>query len=187
VELNKAICGDDPQCVEELEKLPSFLQELDQIAHKLDLGPVGKPPFLMNMDLQRAREQACRYVPEEFVDYLIRRALFLRYGGGEEAGGCRVCGVPASLVVLRREDTGIFDRYRGYARCVCGSAWPFTLWKCPNCGVEGAGNFDVYILKEGRLLRCKQCGYLFGEVEETPDVQTLHVKFLLLFAKLRSF
>jgi len=184
VDLDKAICGEDKQCVEELRKLPSFLQEVDQIAQTLDFGPVDKSPFFVNIDLRRARDSSRRYVPEEFVDYLIRRSLFFHYGGGEDGGRCRVCGVPASLVVLRREDTGIFDRYRSYARCVCGSTWLFALWKCPNCGVEGRENFEVYMLREGRLMKCKQCGYLFGEVEETPDVQTLHVKFLLLLARL---
>jgi FdhE protein len=184
VELNRAICGDDPQCRGELEKLPSFLKQLDHIAQKLDFGPVGESPFFAHVDLRRARDVAHRYVPEEFVDYIIRRSLFFRYGGGEDGGRCRVCGVPASLVVLRREDAGIFEGYRAYARCVCGSTWPSMPWRCPNCGVEGRENFEVYLLKEGRLLRCVRCGYLFGEVEELGELQALHVKFLLLITKI---
>ena len=183
MELNRAICGDDPQCRGELEKLPSFLQQLDHIAKKLDFGPVGGSPFFAHIDLRRSRDVARRYVPEEFVDYLIRRSLFFRYGGGEDGGRCRVCGVPASLVVLQREDAGIFEGYRAYARCVCGSTWPFKPWRCPNCGVEGRENFEVYLLKEGRLLRCVRCGYLFGEVEEAGELHALHVKFLLLITK----
>ncbi|MEM4650190.1 MAG: hypothetical protein QW086_00015 [Pyrobaculum sp.] len=88
--------------------------------------------------------------------------------------------MPASLVVLRREDAGIFEGYRAYARCVCGSTWPSRLWRCPNRGVEGRENFEVYLLKEGHLLRCVRCGYLFAEVEEAGELQALHVKFLLL-------
>ena len=184
MELNKAICGDDPQCREELEKFSSFLQQLDDIAQKLDFGPVGESPFFAHIDLRRARDVARRYVPEEFVDYLIRRSLFFRYGGGEDGGKCRVCGVPASLVVLQREDAGIFEGYRAYARCVCGSTWPSRPWRCPNCGVEGRENYEVYLLKEGRLLRCVRCGYLFGEVEEAGELHALHVKFLLLITKI---
>ena len=92
--------------------------------------------------------------------------------------------MPASLVVLRREDADIFEGYRAYARCVCGSTWPSRPWRCLNCGVEGRENFEVYLSKEGRLLRCVQCGYLFGEVEEAGELQALHVKFLLLIAKI---
>jgi len=184
VELNSAICGDDPQCREEFEKLPSFLQHIDRVAQELDLGPVGESPFFAHVDLRRARDVARRYVPEEFVDYVIRRSLFFRYGGGGDEGRCRVCGVPASLVVLRREDAGIFEGYRAYARCVCGSTWPSRPWRCLSCGVEGRENFEVYLLKEGRLLRCVRCGYLFGEVEEAGELQALHVKFLLLIAKI---
>jgi len=183
VELNRAICGDDPQCRGELEKLPSFLQQLDHIAKKLDFGPVGGSPFFAHIDLRRSRDVARRYVPEEFVDYLIRSLLFFHHGGREDGGRCGVYGVPASLVVLRREDASIFEGYRAYARCVCGSTWPFKPWRCPNCGVEGRENFEVYLLKEGRLLRGVRCGYLFGEVEEAGELHVLHVKFLLLITK----
>jgi len=154
------------------------------MARELDFGPVGESPFFAHVDLRRTRDVARRYVPEEFVDYVIRRSLFFRYGGGEDGGRCRICGVPASLVVLRREDAGIFEGYRAYARCVCGSTWPSRPWRCPNCGVEGRENFEVYLLREGRLLRCVRCGYLFGEVEEAGELQALHVKFLLLIAKI---
>ncbi len=56
-------------------------------------------------------------------------------------------------------------------------------------GVQTAASRDVKILKfnllkEGRLLRCVRCGYLFGEVEEAGELQALHVKFLLLITKI---
>lgn len=184
MELSRAICGEDTQCVEELENLSSFLQNLDEVAQQLDPGPADGVPLLLCVDLQRAREAARRYVTEEFVDYLIRRSLYFRYGGGEHNGKCSVCGAPASLVVLRREDAGIFEGYRGYARCVCGSTWPLSLWRCLNCGAQGRENFEVYMLREGRLLKCSRCGYIFGEVEDTPNLQTLHIKFLLLIQKI---
>jgi hypothetical protein len=54
-------------------------------------------------------------------------------------------------------------------------------------GVQTAASRDVkilnYLLKEGRLLRCVRCGYLFGEVEEAGELHALHVKFLLLITK----
>jgi len=75
-------------------------------------------------------------------------AVFPPRRGRGWGGRCRVYGVPASLVVLRREDAGIFEGYRAYARCVCGSTWPFKPWRCPNSGVEGRENFEVYLLKE---------------------------------------
>ena len=67
-----------------------------------------------------------------------------RHGRGED-GGCRVCGVPASLVVLRREDADIFEGYMAYARCICASTKPSRPWRCPNCGAEGRENFELFI------------------------------------------
>jgi hypothetical protein len=56
-------------------------------------------------------------------------------------------------------------------------------------GVQTAALRDVKILtvcllKEGRLLRCIQCGNLFGEVEEAGELQALRAKFLLLITKI---
>jgi FdhE protein len=187
-DLNGAICGEDRQCLDELESLSQLLREIDEIARGFELEAAeGPPPLITNLaDVERAKHAAAARVPANFADYLIRRALYFRYGGGEWNGRCKVCGAPASLVVLAREKTGIFEGYRAYARCVCGSAWPFEAWKCPSCGAAGRENFEVYALKEGRLLRCARCGYLFGEVEEGPDLQAIHVKFALLIAKLRG-
>lgn len=188
MELDKAICGEDLECLEELKELPTFLKKVDDSARHLAIVRVGNElPLVKSIDIKKAREEAEKVVPREFVDYLIRRALYLKYGGGVVNNRCKVCGQPASLIILRRQDTGIFESLVAEARCVCGSAWPTELWRCPNCDARGRENFEVYLLDEVRILKCKKCGYKFGEAEQPQlfeHLQTLHVKLTLLLHKI---
>jgi FdhE protein len=187
VELDKAICGEDEGCLEELAELPSFLKELDEVARRFQIeASPGVKPLIRGVDVEAARAAAGRHVSGEFVDYLIRRALYFRYGGGEWTGRCAVCGEPATLVVLRRTDFGIYEGYRAEARCICGSTWNYAPWKCPKCGAEGREHFEVYILNEAKVLRCRKCGHVFGEVEDVHEesLQTLHLKLLMLIMKI---
>ncbi|ABP50531.1 MAG: formate dehydrogenase [Pyrobaculum arsenaticum] len=188
MELDKTICGEDLECLEELKQLPTFLKKVDDHAKYLAIVRVSDElPLVKSIDIKKTREAAERVVPREFVDYLIRRALYLKYGGGVANNRCKVCGEPASLIILRRQDTGIFESLVAEARCICGSTWPTELWRCPNCDVRGRENFEVYLLDELRILKCKKCGYKFGETEQPQDpirLQTIHVKLALLLRKI---
>lgn len=186
MDLDRAICGEDRECLEEIKELPSFLNYVDEVARSFNVEAVGSKPLINGVNLEKARESARRYVPEGFVDYLIRRALFFKYGGGQWQGLCSICGSPATLVVLRKVDTGIYQGYAAEARCICGSTWSYKPWKCPRCGVEGREHFDIYLLDDVKILKCKDCGHFFGEVEDPAvNIQLIHVKIHLLLSKLR--
>ena len=183
--LDRAICGEDKECLEEIKELPSFLEYVDRLARSFDIEAIDTKPLIKGIDLETAKASARRYVPEGFVDYFIRRTLYFKYGGGEWRGLCSICGGPATLVVLKKVDTGIYQGYATEARCVCGSAWSYKPWKCPKCGVEGREHFDVYLLDDVKILKCKGCGHLFGEVEDPAvSIQLIHVKIQLLLSKL---
>ncbi|ABL89144.1 formate dehydrogenase protein fdhE [Pyrobaculum islandicum DSM 4184] len=175
--LYRALCGEDQECLRETRETSRFLSELDQIAKSLEVH-VDKSPaqyVIESIDVERLRREAeGRGVPRQLVDYVVRRALYFRFGGGGVGGRCKNCGDPASLVVLKREDLGIYERQRTVARCVCGSEWEFEMWRCPNCGTQGRDSFDVYIYSDVYILSCKKCGYKFGMIEEKPDLHVMH-------------
>ncbi|ACB39984.1 formate dehydrogenase [Pyrobaculum neutrophilum] len=174
--LYRALCGEDQECLREARETPRFLSELDQIARGLEIH-VDRPGqyAVESVDVERLRREAeGRGVPRQLVDYVVRRALYFRFGSGGVGGRCKNCGDPASLIVLRREDLGIYERHRPYARCICGSEWEFELWRCPNCGASGRDSFDVYIYGGVHIYSCRKCGYRFGVVEDRPDLHTTH-------------
>lgn len=129
-------------------------------------------PLIRGIDLERPgprRVDICL-----MALWTIRRTLFFKHGGKRQ-GLCSICGGPAALVVLKRVDTGIYQGYAAEARRICGSAWSYKPWKRPKCGVEDGERFDVYL-----RIRCKDCGRVFGEVEDPAvNIQLIHVKIQL--------
>lgn len=187
----RSVCGDDEERVKRLEEVMGYFERLEEEVKRLPRPRVRelRPPLLENVEnLEELRREAERIAGEDrqAADYLVRRVTYLEHGRHLERGWrgtrCPVCGSPATLLLYRPSQSGIYSGHVPHFRCVCGATWPGEDWRCPGCGAHGRGSFEVFLLAgwiEER--KCRACGYALPVTElGFIDLQRLHLLLLLV-------
>jgi Zn ribbon nucleic-acid-binding protein len=184
--LSRAICG---TCERDVAQLANFFdryleEEARGLVDKIEVRET-RTPLVKGIDKSVLKGLEEKYGSRRIAKYLVRRALYLKYGNsiGEYRGArCPICGLPPTLLVKSVEDIGIFSRDVYHARCTCGFKWRWDeLYLCPKCSARGRENFSIYFVKDlgVRFMRCKKCGFIVAVVEQEVG-QGLHVALQLL-------
>lgn len=171
------ICGDNEECREELLNIP---KELNSFLESSQLTPSLKsftPPLLKQVE--NLGDYEALVGDQSLGQLIVARKLASMYGGsfrGWSEDYCPICGRRPQLFLVRKVNSAFFEGKERVARCVCGFTWRYKWWRCPNCGVEGRENFDVFVNEklEGIFFnKCRRCGFVhveaYGEVDEVAQ------------------
>lgn len=173
--LAEALCGG---CSEDIPQLLDFFKGLEReaaaLAGRINLEAAATP-LVKAVPREVLAEEYGRMPSKRIAKYVIRRALYLKYGNSVKPPAglrCPICGLPPTLLIERREDLGIFSRDVYYARCTCGYEWRWeNPYLCPKCGAIGRENFIFYMSGDFGVYfaRCKACGFTVAVSEQEVD------------------